>query len=833
MSGGLRDLSDRLERLAGPSDDGRFSWSRLFGRLLRTTRTPKIRTEALTCLLDRIEFGYAGSLRPITPDRAARTREADVLRLQAEGIEPATDLYGAAVRELTRNISRAERTSFVHGRLPDGHLDRLWRLYQITDRASEWVVDRARRPLLRQLICAEARCALAPLTTAGSHGEPHPVHGVDALIAAANAETRSIGRQRRLLEAARQQLLDAGAALRLDVEAERARRTLLARRIARLDRVEAAGVARDVDLGYQVREAAERRELPRLCAALSALEESAFVAGDLDLHRLARRASEVLWGSAIDRGRGDARTQSLHISGEQIFGADFRAAVARGYKAGQQELERFRSIRGSNQDVALVFSGDHLAEWERYLSVDSTDELVAAAVAADGCFQVGVPGSLGRVAGETLRAELVPFPQQDMVLEPIGTVNDLAGVVIGDPRSVLLDLAAGRLLARRYVAWRPHRSGVRRMQNEVRVYVLDGSSSMLGPRARMRDALLLAELSSLSTRLQDPNRTGDQVLYFRYFNDEIGETRRVASGEEALAAVDEVLGKVRYGGTNIQGALLASFEQIRLAAANDPDLARAQIVLVTDGEASVDDEAIQRAREQVGEIPVGVSIIALGDENTALRRLAARQRAQGQRVFYQFIDDDELESIVARETAGLPLHLPPARAQQPLGVELQSVLADIDRHLRRIDADQIGHGAEIGAALAEVGLPASALDQRTRARMAALENDRVLLDAAFLRAFPSVAAVDAEPAAATPPASLASPHLAEVVSSLATVAEVVETFGAGPVERQADAIELLERLLAEASVPPWEYAELVQQPSPAVANGLRAVHAAARFGKAS
>ncbi len=66
---------------------------------------------------------------------------------------------------------------------------------------------------------------------------------------------------------------------------------------------------------------------------------------------------------------------------------------------------------------------------------------------------------------------------------------------------------------------------------------------------------------------------------------------------------------------------------------------------------------------------------------------------------------------------------------------------------------------------------------------------------------------------------------------LSTVAEVVENFGAGPVERQADAVELLERLLAEAGVPPWAYAEAVRRPPPTVTTALGAVHAAARFGK--
>jgi len=459
-------------------------------------------------------------------------------------------------------------------------------------------------------------------------------------------------------------------------------------------------------------------------------------------------------------------------------------------------------------------------------SFDPGDSPVRVAGEVKGFDPVAVAG-----AKEARRMELVSFPQEEMVLEPIGGVDDLANAVIDDPRSILFDLAEGKLLARRYLCPRVDRSGVRHMQNEVRVYVLDGSSSMLGPRARMRDALVLAELSTLSARLQDMDRPGNPVLYYRYFNDKVGDTYRIAELGDVELAVHDVVATLRYGGTNIQAALLASFEQIRLAAEADPDLARAQIVLVTDGEAGIDDEAIRRAREDVGAIPVGVSIIALGTENPELRKLAARQRARGERVFYQFVDDDELQSIVDGETAGLPIHLPAGVGRERLSAELRAVVADIQRHLRRIDSDEVGRGADLEAALREVGLPkAAGLDGRTRARIAAIENDRVSLAAAFLRVFPLAPRPQAGAAIDERTWLASNAHVAEVVSALTTVAEIVETFGAGAVERQADAIELLERLLAEARIPPWEYAGLLQHPPEAISRALRAVHAAARFG---
>jgi hypothetical protein len=826
----LRALSERLERLARPTDDGRFSWRRLAWLLARTPKRPKLETARLAALVDQIDRGRNAHLWPRRTMLGLGV-DTRVSSRQADWAEPTGDAFTGALRELGQNLARAERVSFVYGRLPDGHLDQLWRLYQVLYRAAEWATapDAHRRALIGDLISADARCALEPLTTSRAHSVPRPVYGVDPLIAAANAETRSLGRQRRLLEAARQQLLDVSAAVPVEPAADRARRVLIARRLARLDRLEAAGVSPDVDLGFQLREAAARGETQRLFAGLSALEQSAFAAGDLALHRLAGRAADLLWGpGADDRTVSAARTSSLRQSQEQLFGPRLQSAIDDAYQAGLRNLKALRATPPEERkEDGFFYSKEFFDDWERYFTVGATQGMLSAAVAADGCFQVGGTSSPVRGAREAQRLEVVSFPQQEMVLETMGDVSELANAVIGDPRSLLMDLAAGKLLARRYLCPRPGPAGERRMRNEVRVYVLDGSSSMLGPRARMRDALLLAELSTLTARLADPERPGNPVLYYRYFNDEVGATRRIATADEAEAAVTDVLSQLRYGGTDIEGALLASFEQIRLARADDPDLARAQIVLVTDGEADVSDEKLRAAREKVGDLPVGVSIIALGAENPNLRRLAARQRTRGERVFYQFLDDDELGEIVEGETAGLPVHLPAGASADRLSDELRGVVADIERHLRRLDADQLAHAQEIPGALSEVGLPVqAALDRGARARLAALEHDRVTLDDAFLRGFPAAAAPGGRPPEGAPPPAV----IANILAALATVAEVVETFGTAPTERQADAIELIERLLAEASVPPWAYAAAVRQPSDALKKALRAVHLAARFG---
>jgi uncharacterized protein with von Willebrand factor type A (vWA) domain len=128
---------------------------------------------------------------------------------------------------------------------------------------------------------------------------------------------------------------------------------------------------------------------------------------------------------------------------------------------------------------------------------------------------------------------------------------------------------------------------------EARVYLLDASTSMLdgapdGVRARVRDALLLAELATTLRRLEEPGREVRLSLHYRWFTKRLGPIQAVRTSGEALAALGEVMSTVRKGGTDIEAALLSSFELIREAKDREPDLARASIVLVTDGEAPVD-----------------------------------------------------------------------------------------------------------------------------------------------------------------------------------------------------------------------------------------------------
>lgn len=71
-----------------------------------------------------------------------------------------------------------------------------------------------------------------------------------------------------------------------------------------------------------------------------------------------------------------------------------------------------------------------------------------------------------------------------------------------------------------------------------------------------------------------------------------------------------------------------------------------------------------------------------------------------------------------------------------------------------------------------------------------------------------------------------SEALSTIEALLAAVTEIVYLIDGPPLQRRYDAIEVMERLLLEASVPPWMYADLLEAPSAAMRAGVAAVRAA-------
>ena len=786
MKGGLEEIARRLETLATQGPGPPRLWERL-------VVGPLWREHYAHLTLD------AGAI-----DALVRT--------------PGPQELEAAVHELAFGVREVERAARITGRTPVAHLNWLWRLYQIVYRARQLMAELPNLSSVHQaLATAVDYHELRPLDEAGA--ARGSAIGVDPALDAAGHEFRRLGLKRRLLEAARQLLLEAVAAGAVDPAAARSRRQAISRQLARLDRLQAAGVSPEVDLLYQVRQARMEGNLQRLAATLTALERTAVEAGQDHLGRLAGQALQEIWGAqGRNRFDDDAKRASLARSQDELFGAEARRRIEAGYRRAKASLPDLRERWKKELD------DEFFVQLGNYLAGDAAGATLAAATAVDGSFELGAAVSPVRCQEIEQRLISVRHPTEEMILAQTGSPADLPGAVIEDPRTVLSSLATGTLLTRRFLALEDHTRERPGMRNDVRVYVLDGSGSMLGPRARMRDALLVNELVTLAARLQDPRRAGRPVLYYCYFNQEVGEVKRIATADEAHAAIEEVIATMRAGGTDIQKALMTSFEQLRKARQGDPDLVRAQVVLVTDGEAEVDAAALESARASVGEgeLPIGVSIIALGEQNRALRELAARQRTRGERVFYQFMDDDELKDVERGRTAGLPIHLPAVKAKSALSAELQAVMDEIEQHGRRLEVPDREYASVLEAAMVELGLsPAQDLSEAARARHEVLIKDETTLRNRFDRWFPLVA--ENVP---SPLAERDREGLDELARLIDTVAEVIAMGHAHPLEQRADAVEMMERLLREAGIAPWRYADLLRRHCARLATPLERLHAA-------
>lgn len=366
------------------------------------------------------------------------------------------------------------------------------------------------------------------------------------------------------------------------------------------------------------------------------------------------------------------------------------------------------------------------------------------------------------------------------------------------------------------------------MQAEVRVYLLDGSSSMLGPRARMRDAILVAELATVLSRLESPRKNQRVVLYYQYFNDMLGAVRKVNSTSSAIEAIADVTATPRSGGTDIEKALVSAMELVFEAQQGDLDLSQAQIVLITDGESKIRQQEVAAARGRLGNLPVGISVIALGQENLALRKIVAVQRSQHEHAFYHYVPDSHLERL---SDSGPPVHLPTVPRQKDPNKEqelagLLEQLADLQRSresaslrdLDRLDRDNRITPKQIESA-----------GEGARARLEALYQDDLALLRRYQRWFPEIE--EGQESSLLPAENTSeSDDLNSLLVVLATITEVVESVGSTRLGRRADAVDLLERVLPNARLTPARYHELLRLYPTAASTSLAELHSAVDSG---
>ncbi|HYP89751.1 MAG TPA: hypothetical protein VEQ59_16400 [Polyangiaceae bacterium] len=787
----LEAIQEQLEALLSPQDEPGF-----FTQLWGIAQEPaEVQAVALTALLQQ--------LSPPGNPTANPTRGAALV-----------PYFDAACRELATNLTAVRGLASQREHPPFAYVAWLWRVNEALAGLARdgWLDTSWSLPPRAKSASAPRsswllRLPLAPLLPPLRTGPQLQGLAVAPLLDMASRETDQLGRRRRLLEAARRVLLETAASVPQAPGSVQARSLAITEQIREINRWQAAGLDPEVDVAHQLQGAIQRRDAPAVTMLLESLERLSrgSPTPSPSLPRLFAAQQRV-----SDRFRRFAEPPSV----EQLARATFGETAARAVQ------------RGSARAVT-----------ENGAAPTAEGELVRVATAVDGSFELGRSVAPVRVMEVQRRMAEVDFPTQTQVLSPARRVSDLPSSLFSDPRLLLHDFASRALLTRRYKAERVQRRYKAERYSEARYYLLDGSASMAGRRGRMRDAILIAELSSMIAHLETGTARARPVVYYRYFSKGSEPLVKASNVDEACAAIEAVLLRKSRGETDIEGALLGCFDELREECSKDDSLRRAQLVLVTDGVARIDLERVWGARERALDIPVQVSVVALGSENDALKQLAAAQRARGEAVFYHFLSDEALY----RMARGVRVHAPPplsadSRAsssprspappaapladetpadgeppapEQDVWRELDELVGELSLLREPPDLDGIlqaehltGAYEELGISLTDVGLEAE------RARYEARRRDGRALSARFDRWFPAILP---QPSA---PHEVPRELLEVIEVALLSVVELVGYLGGAPLQRRVDAIELLERLLCEAGVSPWHYCRALPSSSP-------------------
>jgi Mg-chelatase subunit ChlD len=444
-----------------------------------------------------------------------------------------------------------------------------------------------------------------------------------------------------------------------------------------------------------------------------------------------------------------------------------RTEVARALR---RTLESFRLDLGGPREIALPPGPASTAGEDRLvdllLGTDAGRRLIDVGRAAARL----VAWDDAPLAGERIDSADVRHIAPDRRLELAVTANvaDVRDFVVEDPRRLVHDLASGAQRVRRLVGGTAPRPA-RRVR--ARVYLADASGSMRGARARLRDGLLLAEMDALRRQALDGVPVDPVDVCF--FGDRTLRFERIETAEMARAWIGQLVeGGPCSGMTELSAALAGAAHWLQQAR-RDPSLASALLVVVTDGEDAVDAARIETAWTPLQGLPVSLRVVCLGDENPWLKGWVARQRAAGRDAGWLHLDDASL--------AGMPIDFdfrPP------------TLLPEADR-VEGVDLEQLRPHLDALARIAEGEEPARPPVELAR----------------FDALFP-------DPSGA--PASEDDPWTADALEAIAEAASLAPFE-----ERSAEAVVLLEHLLAQREVPVAAHLVRHARPGPRTAEALR------------
>ena len=541
--------------------------------------------------------------------------------------------------------------------------------------------------------------------------------------------------------------------LRIGMEHDRDRGVALRSEVAQArERVREQPATRSLEALVQEVKRTARREPQMAWRSLRGLYERALEANDPELAAAARAALEPMMPP-------EGRMRSLLESSERDdltrwFGE--APPVSEGSQ-GLRQRPKASSADDLLADLAFSLKPEQLSAFElaagcaRYFDVEDalTEEIVEV--------------NTRKVRPVPKR---VPYPTQNMSFERTGSLHDVHDFVISDPRMLVYELAAHSQTVRAYLEEEPPPQPKKMKRTSVRVYVCDASGSMHGARARFRDAIIIAELNNL--RVKARQGLPFDPLYFSFFNDTPTQLARVDTAREATRQIEKLFrDSPAEGQTDISLALMSAFESIRAAQGKDPYLARATVVLITDGEDRVDMELIRRTRTPMDALDIALSFISLGEENPDLKSLVQEQRARGGRAFYHHLSDQEIQWARTEFDSPWRTLLP---RDVPVTPEMLEALVP---HLGALEA--LASGRAVSAA-------------------------PVASEASFDALFPEPERISTQKVTGEPPGPEVIARVADILDAL------VEAASLAPADRRAtESLHLLQHLLGVYQLTPARY----------------------------
>lgn len=197
------------------------------------------------------------------------------------------------------------------------------------------------------------------------------------------------------------------------------------------------------------------------------------------------------------------------------------------------------------------------------------------------------------------------------------------------------------------------------VRREIKYYLLDASPSMKfsrGLRASFRDALLIGQLNQSIVEAQTSGV--HDTFFVQTFDMNPHELHKVTNEAEAKSMISKIYEGLNYGkGTDITKALIQAFETIAKAQESDPDLYKASVVLVTDGEDEVDKEAIEKVRKSIREdLEIVFHFVSIVIGNEDLKSIVESQTNTGIKAQFLHVTMEDIEKLKIPPDIEEPVH---------------------------------------------------------------------------------------------------------------------------------------------------------------------------------